>query len=309
MDRDDILKNIYYDIEPGFGSVRSLYDETKKDGAVLTLDYVKNWVKRQNINQRSGYKNYNSYSSPYARAEYQIDIMDMVSLMKDTDTYDKKRIRYALMCIDIFSKKVHIVPLKNRDGETVYNAFIECIKVLGFPNSLYTDDDGAFNYKPFQEYLKGEGIRHITTLTHANVAERAIRTFKKMIGDRVLHTKGDWIEMLKPVLKKYNGEMKHGTTGYTPNEGHKDDILMVKANSVLKEKYLRKYPNIEGNKVKIYDKGKGNYTSRKEIRSKWTEQTYTITKVGRDLMLNKYFEVQGRSKTYNRHELLLVEVE
>ena len=92
--------------------------------------------------------------------------------------------------------------------------------------------------------MKGEGINHVVTLTHANVAERAIRTIKKMIGDRALVTKGAWTILLKPVLDKYNETMKHSTTEMTPNEAHKDDnAVNVKANSILKEKYLRKYPS------------------------------------------------------------------
>ena len=198
---------------------------------------VKDWVKKQSINQRRGYKNYNSYSPPYARAVFSADIMDMISLMKDTDTFKEDYKRYALVCIDNFSKKAHVVAMENRDGETVYDAFVECFKVLGYPESIYSDDDGAFKYKKFQDFLKGEGIEHIVTLTHANVAERFIRTIKKMIGDRALVTKGAWTILLKPALDKYNKTMVHSTTEMTPNEAHKDDNhVTVKANSVLKEK-------------------------------------------------------------------------
>ena len=232
--------------------------------------------------------------------------MDMQNLMRDTGTKDK--LRYALLCIDIFSKKVHVVPLKSKDGVDVYDAVLECFKVLGHPMSIYSDDEGSFNSKKLQDYFKGEGINHIVTLTHANVAERAIRTFKKMIGDRAEFTKNSWSEMLKPVLKKYN-MMVHSSTGYTLNKAHEDDNeVNVKANLVLKEKYLRNYPKIEeGDKVKIYDKGKGNYSSRKETRSKWSSETYTVSGVDRDTTLNKYYTLEGRSKKYNRHELLLVD--
>ena len=308
MSANEILEKIYYDLERGYGSVRSLYEEANKDGAGVTLQYVKDWVKKQKT-QRRNYKNYNSYSAPYARAVFSVDIMDMISLMKDTNTFKKEYKRYALLCIDNFSKKLHIVPMENRDGVTVYDAFMECFKVMGFPNSIYSDDDGAFNYKKLQDYLKGEGIDHIITLTHANVAERAIRTVKKMITDRALVTKGAWTILLQPVLNKYNKQMKHSTTDMVPDEAHKDEnVVKVKANSVLKEKYLRKYPKVEvGDKVKVFVKGKGNYTSRKESRNQWSEQTYTVKEIGRDLQLNKHYILDGKTKKYNRHEILLVD--
>ena len=309
MSVDEKLSEIYYDLERGYGSVQSLHKEANKDGVNVSLNYVKEWVKKQPNKQRRNYKNYNSYSPPYARAVYSVDIMDMISLMKDTNTFSESYKRYALLCIDNFSKKMSIIPMENRDGETVYDAFIQCFKELGFPNSIYSDDDGAFNYKKLQDYLQGEGIEHVVTLTHANVAERAIRTIKKMITDRALHTKGAWTILLKPALDKYNKTMVHSTTGLVPNEAHKDDnAVEVKANSVLKEKYLRKYPKIEeGDKVKIFTKGKGNYTSRKESRNQWSDETYEVKEVGRDMNLNKYYIVEGKSKRYNRHELLMID--
>ena len=49
--------------------------------------------------------------------------------------------------------------------------------------------------------------------------------------------------MLKPVLDKYNKQMKHSTTGMTPTEAHKDEHhVEVRANSVMKEKYFEKLP-------------------------------------------------------------------
>ena len=308
MSVDEKLSEIYYDLERGYGSVQSLHKEANKDGVNVSLNYVKEWVKKQPNKQRRNYKNYNSYSPPYARAVYSVDIMDMISLMKDTNTYNESYKRYALLCIDNFSKKMSIIPMENRDGETVYDAFIQCFKELGFPNSIYSDDDGAFNYKKLQDYLKGEGIEHVVTLTHANVAERAIRTIKKMITDRALHTKGAWTILLKPALDKYNKTMVHSTTGLVPNEAHKDEnSVEVKANSVLKEKYLRKYPKIEeGDKVKIFTKSGGNYTSRKESKNQWSDRVYEVKGIGRDMNLNKYYVLEGRNKRYNRHELLLI---
>ena len=159
-----------------------------------------------------------------------------------------------------------------------------------------------------RNYLKGEAIRSIITLTHANVAERSIRTVKKMLGDRIKATDRIWTSVLQAVLNKYNQQMTHGTTKLTPNEAHKDEnAVEAKANSLMKEKYLRKYPKLNvGDKGKIYNKGKGNYTSRKETTSRWHNTIYTISTIGRDVMLNKYYEIEGNTKKYNRHELLLI---
>ena len=45
-------------------------------------------VKRQSIKQRSNYKQPNSFSALFARAIYSCDIMDMISLLEDTEAYN-----------------------------------------------------------------------------------------------------------------------------------------------------------------------------------------------------------------------------
>ena len=83
--------------------------------------------------------------------------------------------------------------------------------------------------------------------------------------------------------------MKHSTTGLNPNDAHRDqNAETAKANSVMKEKYWRNYPNVkEGDKVKIYPKSGRNYTSFREPLSKWSEKTYEVKEVERDKQLNK----------------------
>lgn len=58
---------------------------------------------------------------------------------------------------------------------------------MGYPISVYSDDDGAFKSK-VKQLFDSEGINHIVTLTHANVVERFIRTLKNGIHDKDLQT-------------------------------------------------------------------------------------------------------------------------
>ena len=68
--------------------------------------------------------------------------------------------------------------LKSKDGEDVYKAVMECFKFLAQPLSIYSDDEGSLNGKKLQDFFKGEGITHVITKVHANVAERMIKTIK-----------------------------------------------------------------------------------------------------------------------------------
>ena len=62
LSNEQILSNIYYDLERGYGSAKSLHEQAKEEeGAVITLEQVKNFMKREPNKQIKGYQNYNSY--------------------------------------------------------------------------------------------------------------------------------------------------------------------------------------------------------------------------------------------------------
>ena len=50
---------------------------------------------------------------------------------------------------------------------------------------IYHDDEGALSSRKVQDLFEAEDVTHVLTKTHANQAERAIRTVKKMIADRL----------------------------------------------------------------------------------------------------------------------------
>ena len=156
LEKEKVLEKIYYDVEEGFGSVRDLYEKARKVDVGITLDMVSAWMRAQPNKQTRNYKNYNSYTAPFPKYEFQIDLMDVTSLLRDVGSEIKSQLRYGLVCVDIFSKKCHIVPIENKDGDDVYKAVMECFKVLGQPLSIYSDDEGALNSKKLQTLLKEE---------------------------------------------------------------------------------------------------------------------------------------------------------
>ena len=196
--------------------------------------------------------------------------------------------------------------MKESKSESVLEALQEAVKKMGDPMSIYSDNGGAFQ-SVVKKFFEDEGIEHIVTQTHANVAERFIRTIKNMIHDRVRFNKAGWTSMLPPVLKKYNSTT-HSSTKMTPNQAHKDENnSTVRINLTLRENNKRKYPNIkEGDSVKYYHKKRGNYTDRKEYNSKRSQQSHKVEKIKYDMMGNKTYKLEGLQKPYLRHELLLV---
>ena len=84
-----------------------------------------------------------------------------------------------MVCVDTFSRKCNIVPIESKDGYDAFTAVLESLKVLGQPLSICNDHEGALNSKKLQKFFKDEGMTYVKTKTHANQAERMIRTIKK----------------------------------------------------------------------------------------------------------------------------------
>ena len=235
--KEEVISNIYHDVDSGYGSVKNTLEQARNINPSITLEDVRTWMSKHPNKQRKPYKSSNSYTAPFPRFEYQIDIMDMIELQKS-----QNQPRYALVVIDIFSKFGDVQPMYKKDSDSVLNALKIIFKKMGYPMSVYSDDDGAFKSK-VKLFLDGEGINQIVTLTHANVVERWIRTLKNGIHDRVRVTNANWEDMLKPVVNKYINTI-HSSTNHTPKDAHEDKnssdvIANLTVNRINKRKYKK----------------------------------------------------------------------
>ena len=106
MEKGKILEKIYYDVDEGFGSARDLYEKARKIDAGITLEMVSKWMRAQLNKQTRNYKNYNSYTAPFPKYEFQIDLMDVSSLLRDVGVAKAEQPKFGIVFIDIFSKKL-----------------------------------------------------------------------------------------------------------------------------------------------------------------------------------------------------------
>ena len=69
-----------------------------------------------------------------------VDLVDMQSLSRKS-----KGIKYLLCAIDLFSKYAFVVPLKDKKGISITNAFNKIIKQSGRkPNKIWVDQGSEF---------------------------------------------------------------------------------------------------------------------------------------------------------------------
>ncbi|KAL9958113.1 hypothetical protein ACROYT_G035084 [Oculina patagonica] len=91
-----------------------------------------------------------------------------------------KGFRYLLMVLDVFSKYGWIVPLKDKKGETVTQAFKTIFKEGRKPQYLWTDKGKEYYNKNMKELLEKNGIALYSTENEekSSVCERWNRTIK-----------------------------------------------------------------------------------------------------------------------------------
>ena len=92
-----------------------------------------------------------------------------------------KRFRFLLCVIDIFSKYGWVVPLKDKKGASIVNAFQKILKKSDRkPNTIWVDKGSEFYNNSFKKWSKDNDIEMYSIHNEGKsvIAERFIRTFK-----------------------------------------------------------------------------------------------------------------------------------
>ena len=131
-----------------------------------------------------------------------VDLADMQSLSK----YNKG-IKYLLCAIDLFSKYAWVVPIKDKKGTSIVNAFQKIISEGRKPNKIWVDQGGEFYNKLFKRFLKINNIEMYSTYNEGKsvVTKRFIRTLKnKIFKHMTAVSKNVYSDVLDDILDKYN---------------------------------------------------------------------------------------------------------
>ena len=87
------------------------------------------------------------------------DLADMQLISKFN-----KGFRFLLSVIDVFSKYVWVVPLKDKKGVTITNAFQKILKESDRkPNKIWVDKGSQFYNSSFKKWLKDNNIKMYST--------------------------------------------------------------------------------------------------------------------------------------------------
>lgn len=159
-------------------------------------------------------------------SQWQADLVDVVKLSRFNNGF-----KYLLTLIDVFSKYAWVVPIKNKTGSSLVEAFEKILKDGNrHPAKLQTDRGKEFVNKLFQNWLKKQKIEFFTTFndeTKASVVERFNRTLKDRLWRHFTHTsKSRYIDILDQVVESYNNSYHRSikTTPSSVNTGNEERV-------------------------------------------------------------------------------------
>ena len=197
-----------------------------------------------------------------------VDLADTQSLSKKN-----KGIKYFSCAIDLFSKYAFVVPLKDKKGISIVNAFNKIIKQSNRKtNKIRVDQGSEFYNRVFKKWLPDNDIIMYSTFTEGRsvVAERFIRTLKNELYKHMTATgKNVYYDVLDDVVNEYNNT-KHNTIKMKP--------IDVGDN---KRVYINEH-NEKDSRFKVDDRvriSKFKNTFAKGYTPNWSTEIFIINKI------------------------------
>ena len=273
---DSELRRLYTDpsLESSYGGVDKLWKSTGKKYA---RSKVKDFLHGQDTytlhrGLRKSFKR-NRIISWGVDYLWQADLVDVTMLYKFNKPY-----KYLLTVIDVLSKYAWVVPLKDKKGVSLVNAFGKIFKGGRVPSKLNTDAGGEFVNRKLQALLKKRKVIFYTTRSEkkAAVAERFNLTLKsKMWRYFTQKNTKRYMPVLAKMVQAYNNTW-HSSIKMKPSDVTEENASQVWYTLYGKDYQERKplkYKYRVGDSVRI---SKLKATYEKSYLPNWTEEIFTV---------------------------------
>ena len=267
----DIASNPEYDgYQRGLASmIYKLFDKKfmgsgvkklKNSSSILADEFHKPVIKK--FNKRK-------VNSQFKDNIWGVDLADMQSLSRKN-----KGIKYLLCAIDLYSKYAFVIPLKDKKGTSIVNAFNKIIKQSNKkPNKIWVDQGGEFYNNVFEKWLSDNDVNMYSMYNEGKsvVAEKFIRTLKNKLNKHMTATgKNVYYDVLDDVVNKYNNT-KHSTIKIKP----------IDVGDNNKRVYIDEY-NEKDSKFKVGDRvriSKFKNIFAKRYTPNWSSEIFIVDKI------------------------------
>ena len=182
-------------------------------------------------------------------------------------------IKYLLCAIDLFSKYAWVVPLKEKRGITVVNAFQKKSKGPRKPYKIWVGQGGGLYNNLFKRFLKINNTDMYSAYNEGKfvVAERFIRTLKnKIFKHMTAVSRNVYFDVLDDIVDKYN-DTGHRTIKMKPIDVASDSYAEYNEDSNVTKPKFKVGDHVRISKYKnIFAKG---YTPN------WSEEVFVVSKI------------------------------
>ena len=235
---------------------------------------------------------------------FQMDIADIFGDNRDRISKLNDSSKYILIIVNALTKYVYAYPLIDRKNSNIIKSLKTAFKDIGL-KECENKKHFATNFQVDQEFIVGKELQKFfksyclnVYYTHsdfkASMAERFVRYCKEKLASRMeANLTEKWIPLLKDLVRQYNTERKHSTTGLTPIVAEKyPSAAMIR---ILEKNYKKStsYPPKKkfkfrvGQMVRVMQKSKNVF--RKNYQRRFTANTFIIYHRRKVRYLNVYY--------------------
>ena len=279
---EDKIRQIYNDLNIGLAGVNAFHDKLIEYGIDIDFDELKRILSKEDsytINKPAKRKFiirkvivYNVYE------QLQADLVFM-DVKQGAPAKLNDNVKYLLTIIDLLSKYAWLVPLTDKTGKSITEAFQPILEKIK-PKLLQFDKETEFYNKYFEDMLASYNIKIFCTNSDkkAQNVERFNRTLKMRMGKPFdAQNNFRYLDKLQDLVNNCNNTI-HSTIKMKPI-----DAIKPKNYNLLINNYYKNYP-YKNNKIKfevgdvvripIYLS-----TFTKEVTGKWTRELFKISKI------------------------------
>ena len=334
-DRNQQIRNAYNEKH---GSKKETYDKLNeglgpRDAGRTSMAEVRKWYLENDVSALKIQTGFNSYVPPSNDHEIQVDLFEYKykqpkkqKVLARNAAGKKVRINrallrketlvdpYGIIAINTFTKKLYVDSMKLKVGNVDWKPVMDrIIEKLGKPKVIYTDPDASLLSNALRKWFEDRGIKNVITRQHAAVAERAIRTIKKRLDDKLGSDDASypdgapesyWTKHIGEVVDWYNSHVQANTNMKPIEAEQPENEFDVKTNLEINAIHRRKYPDIEvGDQVRTFRKKK---VGEKERMGNFAKGNKTVTSITKSLG-QTFYKVAGVADPFIRADLHLIQ--
>lgn len=229
-------------------------------------------------------KVFNPYYTYVRRQRFQADLITIANLAADNDG-----VKYLNLVIDTFSRKVWLMPQKDKTGKTTSTKLEAWLKSIEDDSSsrkrLLTDNGLEYRNSNCKKVFSKYNVTHDTTLNivKASIAERANKSIQVLIYKYLTDTGSTrYMDALAGLVKTYNTRPHRSLDNHSPNFADEKENEMT-----IRELAMRRYADrgrawkkktrlAVGDRVRVKTYGVGINTARRAYLQQFKGELFTV---------------------------------